>query len=360
MSAPAPRSRLPHSLAALYALAIAYASLQPLSDWITPPPGTPFWMIAPWTARWTRFDVVANVLAYLPFGLFVALVPRAGWDARRVALATAAGAGLSFAMETLQTFIPAREASLVDFVSNTAGATLGGIAAVALGAHAGRRAWLDVVRSQAFLPGALGDVGLALLALWLVAQTNPAIPLFALAFESELTQAPLGPGHADHAGVLIEAASSGFQFVGVGLFVALLVRDRRYAGGAVLVLIGLAMIGKGVAASLLLKPAVWDTWLRPGVMLGIAAGALVLLLAIFLQRAVQVTLCAIALLSSILIPLLAPDLLFASAPLSIFSWRYGHLLNYNGLTHAALLAWPVAGSAWLFALAGRPRWGDPG
>jgi VanZ family protein len=355
-----PRSSLPYALAALYVLAIAYASLQPLSEWIAPPPGTPLWIVAPWSARWTRFDVAANVLAYFPLGLFVALAPRSARFGPRVGFAFLVGAMLSFAMESLQTLIPVREASVVDFASNGAGAALGGIVGAALAANETRRVWLSTARARMFLPGALGDVGLALLALWLVAQTNPAIPLFALSFESDLTQQPLGPDHADLAGVLIEAASSGFQLLGIGLFVALILRDRRYAGGAVLALIGLALVSKGVSATLLLKPAVWETWLRPGVLLGVAAGALLLLFAIFLPRAAQVTLCAVALLSSLMTPMLAPDLMTTRAPLSIFNWRYGHLLNFNGLTHAVLLAWPVAASAWLFALAGRPSWGDPG
>jgi hypothetical protein len=47
------------------------------------------------------------------------------------------------------------------------------------------------------------------------------------------------------------------------------------------------------------------------------------------------------------------------APLTLFNWRYGHLLNFNGLTQSVLLAWPIAAAAWLFALAGRPDWGQP-
>ncbi len=353
-------SHLPHVLATLYALAIGYASLQPLSDWMLPPIGTPFWLVAPWTARWTRFDVAANLLAYLPLGLFIALAPRRAPPQLRIGLALAAGAALSFAMETLQTCIPAREASAVDFASNTAGALTGGLIAAALAHTARTREWLTNVRVNAFLPGVVGDVGLALLALWLVAQTNPAIPLFALTFESELVHGQQGVPNGDLAGMLIEAASSAFQLVGIGLFVTLLLRDRRFAGGAVLALIGLALIAKGVAATLLLKPAAWESWLRPGVLLGVAAGALLLLLTIFLPRAPQVAVCTITLLSSLMTTLLAPDLLSARAPLGMFSWRYGHLLNYNDLTHVVLLLWPLAASAWLFVLAGRPRWGDPG
>ena len=41
----------------------------------------------------------------------------------------------------------------------------------------------------------------------------------------------------------------------------------------------------------------------------------------------------------------------------MFSWSYGHLLNFNGLTHLVLLAWPLVASAYLFVLAGQPDWG---
>jgi hypothetical protein len=110
---------------------------------------------------------------------------------------------------------------------------------------------------------------------------------------------------------------------------------------------------------LLLKPAAWDGWLRPGISTGVAIGALALLAAIVLPRPAMIALCGIALLSSLLTPLVASDLLAASAPLTLFSWRYGHLLTFNGLTHTALLLWPVAAAAWLFALSGRPAWGAP-
>ena len=78
-----------------------------------------------------------------------------------------------------------------------------------------------------------------------------------------------------------------------------------------------------------------------------------------MPRSAQVTLATIALLSSLLATVFVPDLLFARAPLSLFNVSYGHLLNFNGLTHTVLLLWPAVASAFLFALAGRPGWGEP-
>jgi len=90
-----------------------------------------------------------------------------------------------------------------------------------------------------------------------------------------------------------------------------------------------------------------------------AAGLLVLLFAVFLPRPAQVAICAVALLASLMLPVIAVDLPPARAPMTLFNWRYGHLLNFNGLTQSVLLAWPLFASGWLFVLSGRPGWGEP-
>jgi VanZ family protein len=79
----------------------------------------------------TRGDIVANLLLYAPFGFAVTFVSaaRRGW-LTAVALALAAGTSLSFGIEVLQAYEPARVSSLTDVALNSAG-TLGG-AAVAL------------------------------------------------------------------------------------------------------------------------------------------------------------------------------------------------------------------------------------
>jgi VanZ family protein len=359
----AARSLLAHYLALVYGLAIAYASLQPFANWIAPVPGTPFFLFAPWPPRWTRFDAIANAIAYLPLGFLAALMPYRRPALARLSIAVAAGAGLSFVLETTQMFLPPRDASAVDLIANVAGAGAGGMlgSSVARSARAARA--VIAFRVHWFLRGKVGDLGLVLLVIWLAVQVNPGIPLFATTYDPDYlldAATSLLPAPSDDlAAVLVAGANSAFQLLGVGLFLALLLRQRRHVGAAVLLLIGAAVLVKGIAAAVLLKPAAWEHWLSPGVSNGVAAGALLLLMAIWLPRPVQVTLAAIALLSSLLTPLLTPDALFARAPLSVFSWSYGHLLNFNGLTHTAVLVWPVAASAVLFALAGRPDWGEP-
>ncbi|MEP7208448.1 MAG: VanZ family protein [Casimicrobiaceae bacterium] len=355
---------LPHALAVIYSLAIAYASLQPFGPWMAPPRGTAFFVLAPSLPRFTRFDILANVLAYVPLGFFLSLVRRDQLPWGRFAGALAGGALLSFLLESLQMLLPSRDASIMDVLSNTVGAAFGGAFGVMFANAPRARGAVRRARHRWLLDGTFGDIGLTLLVVWLVVQVNPAIPLFATMFDpaGALPQVAAHPPNADPdvAALLIEAAHSAFQILGVGLFLALLLRDRRVVGVAVLALLAAAIVVKTFAAALLLTPVALQQWLRPGVMAGVAMGTLLLMIAVWLPRPVQVAVATVALLSSLLATLLTPELLWSRAPVAMFNWSYGQLLNFNGLTHAVLLLWPLVACGFLFVLAGRPRWGAPG
>ncbi len=352
------RSLLPVFLAGLYGLAIFYASLQPFEPWLERTSGSTFFLLAPWPPRWVRYDIIGNLVAYVPFGFFVASAQRPRSPAAILSVAMVAGTLLSFAMETLQMYLPTRDASVADLLFNATGTALGGILALALSRSPRVPEKFAAARYRWFLPGTAGDLGIALLVIWLVVQVNPGIPLFATMYDS--ASQPGRSGMAPElAATVLEGAHSAFQLLGVGLFLALLLRERRYVAGAALLLVGAAALVKGIAAAVLLRPAAWENWLSPPVSLGVAAGSLLLSMAIWLPRPAQVTLAAVALLSSLLATLLLPDLLFARPPVGLFDGPYGHLLNFNGLTHTVLLLWPAVACAFLFALAGRPRWGEP-
>lgn len=347
-------TRLPQFLAALYGLMIVYASLEPFSGWTAPTPGTPFFLFEPWPSHYPRFEILVNVAAYAPFGFLLALSGGRQRALSRLALAVLIGTVLSLAMEALQMLLPTRDASNVDVVTNGAGTTIGALLALALDRLPGLRARMAHWRYRTFLGGPGGDLGLALLGVWILAQVNPGIPLFAATFDPplELTR--------DLAGVLLQAAQSAFSVIGVGLFLGLLLRRRRHLGAAVLALIAVALALKAGAAALLLKSAAKPFWLESGISLGVAAGTLSLMAAIWLPRPARATLCAIALVSSLVAPFLAPDLWRASAPLALFDWPYGQLLNFNRLTHEVLVIWPLLASVYLFWFAAQPGWGHPG
>lgn len=344
------RSRLPHWLAAIYGLLIVYASLQPFSGWQAS--DAPFFLFAGW-GRYTQFDILANVLAYLPLGFLVALIGRGG--PRSVLAALTAAMCLSLWLEYLQSFLPSRAASPVDLLANGLGGVMGGVVGATLRRHQQWAVRLSRWRSLIFVGGRGADAGLALLAIWLLLQLNPAIPLFGANYHPA-TGVPV-----DAVGTLVEAAQSACNVLGVGLFLASLLRRRAQLGAGVLLLVGFGLALKASAAVLLIKPAAWEYWLRPGVGIGVALGAMALLGLIWGSRRSVTLLGAIALLSGLLVPMLAPEVTLAAAPLALFNWNYGHLLNFNGLTHAGLLIWPAAAAVLLVlrGTAAREREGDP-
>ena len=75
-------------------------------------------------------------------------------------------------------YFPTRDASTVDLASNIAGAALGGLVALVFD-RAGLHRYLSGWRHRVFIDGKSGDLGLALLGIWLLVQVNPGIPLFA-------------------------------------------------------------------------------------------------------------------------------------------------------------------------------------
>ena len=245
-------------------------------------------------------------------------------------------------------FVPPRDANAIDLIANTAGAALGGLAresrsrarrprsaascrCASAGSSRGRigdfgpRAARDLARRRRSIRASRCSRSCS------IRRRSSAPPA-----RSPVPATPTSPPRSSRART---APSSCWAS---GCSSSLLLRERRNVGGAVLLLIGAALLAKGVAALFLLKPAVWERWLSPGVSTGVAAGALLLLAAISLPRPAQVAVATVALLLSLLTTLLAPDLLFARPPLSMFSWSYGHLLHFNGLTHIVLLVWPLA------------------
>ena len=127
---------------------------------------------APLPQYWTRFDVGANLVGYAPLGFLLALAlmrMRSGWPA--VTLATLAAACLSLVLEALQTYLPLRVASNVDFGLNAAGGLAGAVAAWVLERVGAIDRWRRL-RARWFVRNSRG--ALVLLALWPLGLLFPA------------------------------------------------------------------------------------------------------------------------------------------------------------------------------------------
>ncbi|RAA76159.1 teicoplanin resistance protein VanZ, partial [Burkholderia multivorans] len=119
-------SSLARQAFAAYAALVVYASLYPFEGWVSFGIGPFDYLFAPMQRYVTAFDVVTNVLGYMPFGALavLALHPRHRGIAATL-IAGALGVLLSGAMEALQTYLPTRVASNLDLGANALGALLG-------------------------------------------------------------------------------------------------------------------------------------------------------------------------------------------------------------------------------------------
>ena len=354
---PAPTGKTsPLARAALlaYVLLIVYASLFPFSGWrnqgLSP---LIFLEHSEMPRYWTKFDAVINIVGYLPLGtlLVYALYPRlkgmAAW-----ALASMCGLLLSGTMEAVQTYLPSRVSSNLDFYTNAAGCALGAVIGVLSARKLMDQSHLYRLRQLWFAPHA--SQGLVLLALWPLAQIYPQSFLFGLGqllpILSEWLSALLDT-EIDLASYvrpdavltveqywLSETILTACGMVGAALTLLCLLRRAAPRGLLVGALIGSAVVVKALATALLFSPENAFVWVTPGAEGGFLIGAIMLAGLAFAPHAAQRRLAAVTLLLSLVIINTTPANPYFVATLQ--SWVQGKFLNFNGAAQFLSLLWP--------------------
>jgi VanZ family protein len=158
-------------LALVYGCLIVYASLYPFSNWRDQGVDPWFFLTAPLPKYWTTFDVVANVLGYMPLGFFLTLSAlRTGYTRYAMRLTTLTALILSLLMESMQVYLPNRVPSNLDLLLNIMGGALGATSAWGLEKLGVLQRW-SRFRALWFVDEARG--ALVLLALWPLALLFP-------------------------------------------------------------------------------------------------------------------------------------------------------------------------------------------
>ena len=344
------RSPLPRFFLVVYVLLVVYASLYPLAGWRDPGGPALAFLAAPWPRYVTAFDLAANFFGYLPYGLLCVLaVDRRFSRGAALALAVVTGALLSLLLESAQSFLPARIASNVDVLANVAGAAAGAVMAAVFARWLLGGGPLRRLRAQALTPGAAADLGLALLGLWLFAQLNPATLLFGSGDLRDLLASAEGERHKAELFVSVEAAITAMNLAAVAVLASAGARPDAPLRRLVALLIVVALAVKTLAFAILMRAEHVVAWLTPGAQLGLAAGAVLAMAALWLPRAARLAFAAVLLMAATVLVNLAPPNPYFAATLKV--WEQGHFLNFNGLTRLVSAAWPFAALAYLVYLA---------
>ena len=343
-------SPLARYLLLAYALLIAYASLNPLSGWRDPGVSPLDFLLAPLPRYIVAFDVAANIAVYIPLGLLAVLALHPRWRGTPAFLGTAlASAFMSLSLEGLQSYLPSRFPSNVDFAANALGGAVGAGLGVLLSNRLLRDDSLQALRYRLFQAGARIDLGLVLLGLWLLTLLYPGTSLFGNGDLRAVFSAPAGQLHPGELFIRIEALAVATNTIAVGLLLALLAGRNQPVRILFLAFIAVALTVRTISYGFLFSSQSRLDWLTPGAMYGLAAGVLAVLVAVMFARAVKIMLCGLALMSAAAIVNFAPENPYFLAALA--TWHQGHFLNFNGLTRVLSAAWPFAAVVYVLALA---------
>ena len=353
MEAAAPWTRRASPLArtalAAYAVLLAYAGLAPWSGWRDLGVDPLAFLWAPVPQHVTPFDLLVNVLGYLPFGALtvLSLHPRLR-GGLAVLAALAFGVALAGLIEALQTYLPARVASNIDLVTNAAGALVGAAATAPFASALIDRGRLQQLRARWFSRDA--SLLLVLLALWPAAQVSTTPMLFGngrLVHGDELIEAwgwvdtatlvaLFGPSEF----VLAEALVVVAALLAAGLALAAVCQPPAPRVRALLALFGAALAVKTYSYAWLLGPARALVWLTPGAIGGLAVGLLALLVAAHGARRALLAGALAATLVWVLAVNLVPENPYAAD--LIAPYRYGgRLRNFAAMANWLTAAWPA-------------------
>lgn len=353
-------------LAAVTVCLIAYASLHPFSGWEAPQHlQSKGWLLAvPQPRGVSRFDLLSNLLGYIPLGaLLAAGVLRSGgsaWLAGLLALFLAAG--LSYGLESLQHFLPRRVPSIIDWMLNAGGAAIGALVLLLVDKLGGLRRWQHW-RERWLLRGR--GTGLALLLLWPLGLLFPPPLPFGLGQVMRRAQDALALWLEDSAwdGRLDTNWTSGvsqlvpaIEVLGIagGLLAPCLLGyaltrsgPRRFAVLAATILLGIAVTTLSTALNFGPEHAL--TWITPPVGPAVALAAAVGAALAWAPARASAALAVVVLAATLaLINLAPPDPFYAA---SLQAWEQGRFIRFHGLSQWIGWLWPYAALVYLLARA---------
>jgi VanZ family protein len=339
--------------------AIVFLTLFPWTGWRSIP-GEPWDFInEPWPRYWTWFDVISNVLAYVPLGIFATLLAARPVQYRSTLVQLAAtfaaitvlGSALSLTLECIQSWLPNRFPTKLDWISNTLGAGVGSIIALTTTAYLQRGLLLEQydLRSNwhalSTLPPGRLSLGIVSLSLWVLIQASPQRLLFASGdfahlFEDAPSTVSLG------AAGFLEAVIVMASMCIISSIIWTAIRNQLARRLALIVAFGGAALVKSVSSSWLVDEAENLWWLTPGAQAGLFLGAIAVALLITLKPKTQSKVAQCLIVAVMLLVNLAPDNPFYDT--MIDRWDEGRWSSLHALIQTVAYLWPFLAFMYLW------------
>jgi len=352
-------------LSQAYVALIVYASLYPFAGWRNQGIAPWAFVASPWPKYWTAFDFMANVAGYMPLGFLLALGflrrgdPRfaPSSNAAAIAIAAAASAALSFALEALQTYLPERVPSNLDFGLNVLGAVSGAVIAGSL-EWAGAIARWSRFRVRWFVEESRG--ALVLLALWPFALLFPAAVPFGLGQVLERVEAALAEWLMDTPllewlpvrDVELQPLVPGTELLCVALGAIIpcllgysVVRSIGQRAMFAAVILGMGAGATALSAALSWGPAHAWAWLSLPVKLGLLAGAVLAAAMLAVPRRGCASLVLLSLMLHLSLLNQAPASAYFSHTLQ--TWEQGRFIRFHGVGQWLGWLWPYVTLAYV-------------
>ena len=349
-------------LAWLYAGLIVYASLYPLVDWRWPTTSPLAFLLLPWPRYWTAFDLMSNLLGYMPLGFLIfAAEVRNGRSAVVGAFhALWLASALSLAMEVTQNGLLSRIPSNVDWALNTIGAAAGAAFGAVMKALGLLDRW-QRLRDRWFVARSAG--GLALLLLWPVGLLFPtSLPLgvgqvlsrLRVAGASWLADTPLAAWGRSVFGATPAAPDQPplgeWCAIALGLLAPCLLGYAVSRAGwrRVPLVLGIALAGVGattLSTALNFGPDHSLAWLTGSALVGLGAGAVAALALAWAPRRAAAALGLMALTALVVLVAQAPEDAYYAQ--SLHAWEQGRFIRFHGAAQWVGWLWPYAAMAYL-------------
>jgi VanZ family protein len=359
-----PRHRAALPLLLAWAAMVVYASWFPLTGWRWPAAGVWLGLLGlPWPRWHDAFDVVVNLVGYVPLGALLALVIAHGRNdgARTWMRAVLVASALSYVLEAGQGLLPQRVPSLLDWILNSAGAMVGAALGVWL-ERAGSWGWLQRTGEHWFAQHS--RTGFALLLLWPLGLLFPTPVALGLGHVWE----PMGEAVHASAG-RVAAVAPWLQWLDAGP-----VHAARLSPPAELLAVALGLLGPCLLTYSMAQPGLRRVWLALGAtalafgattlstalnfgpqhalawctstsLAGLGLGCVLALLVLGSGRRLAAALGLMVITAGLAMVAQAPaDPYYAQ---SLHDWEQGRFIRFHGLAQWIGWSWPYFAMLWM-------------